>query len=229
VVFLASSGVTNSHPLELLGETANEQLGGSCPSGWENDITRWLEEHSSAQPVLLLVLDGINERNPPVFWRELLDRLAAEPQREGRIAVLVTCRTAYWERHLQPIEYLEQSSHVWKLEPYDDNELDFALSQRQISRSDLPPQVLPMVRKPRYLDLALNHRSRLRESGDLTRERLIYEDWRHRLSRKRDLPLSDEQFQDLLRELAERYREGERSYRESEILQNLPANQDYLI
>jgi len=67
----------------------------------------------------------------------------------------------------------------------------------------------------------LKHYRHIESSGDITVERLIYEDWKDRL-RIRNLPLDDEQFKSLIRDLAKEVRETNNQYlRDKEIEANL--------
>jgi hypothetical protein len=150
---------------------------------------------------VLLVLDGINER-PSFEWRDLFDRLNGLLWRE-RVAVLVTCRPGYWqESRLMP----GQEPRSWTLDGFGDSELDEALLAHGRRRDDFSSDLLPLLRKPRWLDLALRHYDRLEETGDFTIDRLLYEDWKDRLASKRGLTLTDGQFRNLLSDLATRYR-----------------------
>jgi hypothetical protein len=64
-----------------------------------------------------------------------------------------------------------------------------------------------LIRKPRYLDLVFQHRERLVQTGDMTRERVLYEDWRDRYQRKTGI-LDERSFQRLLMSLASDVLEG---------------------
>jgi hypothetical protein len=224
VVFLSSTGVDSSEPSELLSSSTQRRLRTLRIERWAQRIARWTDEPTSYVPRVLLVLDGINERGGPTRWRQLMERLAGSPWR-GSVAVLITCRTAYWERYFGPVRYLEAATYV--LPPYDDDELDTALAYHDLTRSDVPDELLPLIRKPRYFDLMVRHREDMAKSGDVTVARLIYEDWRDRLWRK-GIELDDEGFRSLLKELASAYLGGQHELKERELDDLLPSYYDKL-
>jgi hypothetical protein len=161
-------------------------------------FSRWLSRIDD-HPLILLVLDGINERHSSQLWRGLFERLAAEPW-ASHVRVLISCRTNFWRHHFKRLRYL--GTTVFTLEPYDDDELNTALRHHNLKRKDINNTVLPLIRKPRYFDLMTKHHTRIAESGDVTPARLIYEDWRDRYERKRSMILTDEDFQTVIRDLA---------------------------
>ena len=219
IVFLSSTGVDSNEPIELLSGATSRRLCTLRVDDWAQRIARWTGEPTSDVPRVLLVLDGINERGGPTRWRQLMERLAVSPWR-GSVAVLVTCRTAYWERHFAPLRYLETVTYV--LPSYDNDELKIALAYHDLARSDIDDQLLPLIRKPRYFDLMVRHREDMAKSGDVTVARLIYEDWRDRLWRK-GIELNNERFRCLLKDLASVYLEGQHELRERDLDDLLPS------
>lgn len=207
-------------PRVLLSAAIERQLGSSRERVWEKRLERWMERPESDAPAVLLALDGINERRRPSWWRGLLEGLAAEPWRD-RVAVLVTCRVACWKQSFADLDHL--NARCWTLRGYDDQELDRALAGYSLSRRDIGKSLMPLIRKPRYLDLAVRHRAAMEESGDVTPARLIYVDWKDRLGRKNNLDLSDEGFRDLICDLARKVLDGADCIRESQVEGMLPS------
>ena len=189
---------------ELVAESLRKRLGLTADR-WRGQLRRWLSSGPSEDPLLLLVLDGINERHRPEWWRPIIEGLTAEPWR-GAVAPLVTTRTSYWP---QVAGYSHTTWQRRELAGYDEVELDSALRQRALTRRDLPPEILPLVRKPRYLDLAVRHMAAMAASGDVTVPRLIYEDWRDRESRRTGLA-SEMAFHQVIMALAEVQRDRQR-------------------
>lgn len=221
LLFASSRDINTTEPRELIRTCLCEVTGSghSVPGFWERRLESWLARPTGAASLLLLVLDGINER-PSFEWRDLFDRLNGSAWRET-VAVLVTCRPGYWtEVRLMP----EQAPCQWTLEGFDDQELDEALQANDRQRSEFASELLPLLRKPRYFSLALSHYDRLEETGDFTLDRLLYEDWKDRLGRKRCLKLSDGEFRRLLGELAQRYRAGCVRFSKPELEKLLPGD-----
>lgn len=219
-VFLPSHAAEHSNPKTLLCAVIERQLGSSHEKMWDRRLDRWMKRTKSDAPAMLLVLDGINERHQPSWWRELLEGLAAEPW-GACVGVLVTCRATYWNESLANLRHL--NTCCWALPPYDDRELDDALAGNNLTRRDIGKSLMPLIRKPRYLDLTVKHRASMEESGDVTAARLIYMDWKDRLERKTNLNLSDEAFRDLICDLARKALDGGGCVREPQVEAMLPS------
>jgi hypothetical protein len=205
VVFLSSSQASSNEPFELFSETITRQLRLQSSNFSEKRLERWLRRTVNDVPLILLVLDGINERHRPDWWRKLLEQLRDEPWQD-RVAVLITSRADYWLENFG--NYRTLSVQNWTLSSYDDVELKSALAVHGLGINDISENLLPFIRKPRYLDIVVRLRKTLGQSGDITLARIIYEDWRDRWERKSATPLSETAFQQIIQELATRKREG---------------------
>lgn len=203
-LWVPSRDATADEVEELVAQCFSRRLGQN-PDRWRNRLRRWATAARGDQPLVLLVLDGINERHPPDWWRRIIEGLAAEPW-VSAIAPLVTTRSTYWPK---VAGYSHIEWHRVQVSGYDESELETALAQRELAREVLPPEILPLVRKPRYLELAVQHRTAMVASGDITVPRLIYEDWRDRESRRAGLA-SEAEFQQAIATLAGIQRERQR-------------------
>jgi hypothetical protein len=199
IVFLPSISIINRDPLDIISEIVArtiEQLGESC----KNNIKCWLDQPPEQNPILLLILDGIDEHQKFSLWLELINALSTSPWKE-HVAVIITCRKEYWlsnaPSYLQP--------EIYNLPSYSEDELTEALQINHLNHSEIPKNLIPLISKPRYFDLMLKYRQRVAASGDITVQRLIYEDWKDRHNRKTTIPLNDDGFQSLIRALAEKY------------------------
>lgn len=205
VLWIPSQDAVSNDIEELLTRSLRKRLG-STVDRWSDRLKRWVSSPGHReQPVLLLVLDGINERHRPQWWRSVVEGLLSEPWTDA-VAALITTRTSYWR------EVADYSHITWpsiELSGYDDLELDSALKQRGLARASLQSEIMPLLRRPRYLDLAVQHRAAMAASGDITVPRLIYEDWRDRESRRAGLA-SEQEFQRVIMSLAEVQRERRR-------------------
>jgi hypothetical protein len=204
VIFLSSTDVPSADAgttalKPLFADIISRQLPGASREQAERRLDRWLVRPLGQSSLLLLILDGINERGGHGWWRGLLEQLAGEPWC-NQVAVLITCRASYWGRYFSKLRRLPAS--FFTIGPYDEAELAEALSYQGLRREDVQDSVLPLIRKPRYFDLMVRHHARITESGDVTPARLIYEDWRDRYERKRAITLTDDEFQDVIRRLA---------------------------
>lgn len=216
VVFVPSSSATGSDPYQIILDQLLHKFGKYAKEQWQKRFERWINSSiASQQPILLLALDGLNEQKVREDWRTLLEGLSIEPWR-SRVAIILTCRTGYWRQ----LNQYTTTFTEYTLQPYDDQELNDALANYQLSQSDIPINLLSIIRKPRYFDLMVRHREKMAQSGDITIARLIYEDWKDRVRRKNHLEdLNHTDFQDLIRDLANKHFEKTDSLREREIEQ----------
>jgi hypothetical protein len=204
LIFIPSKEAGSARSLiDLVEQNLNQHFDGMQ---WRRRLNRWLESPMSRGegPVAVVVLDGLGERHSPAYWRDLLEG-AFDSKYVGLIAVVCTTRARYWKEHFSTLSHIQTT--LVKVAPFSDEELSEALSARKKSLSNYPADLRPLLRKPRYLDLVTRHSHKMVESGDFTVARLVFEDWRDRRSR-RDQHLSEEAFNDLLKQLAVEYRNG---------------------
>ena len=223
VVFVGSQNASSNDPFELISAILTVRIPSSRKEVWDRRLRRWLEHRQGSIPSFVLVLDGMNERNPFSWWRRLLEQLWDSPWCD-KVALLITVRAEYWRNFGDPLRHLSCLVHT--VPPYDDDELNLALSQQDMKRSDFPSELLPLLRKPRYFDMAVKHRERMAEHGDFTVARLVYEDWFDRIQRKNDKSLNDHDFQTLIMGLAESHRRGRESFRTQEIAEYIPFDSE---
>lgn len=200
---------------------------------WKKRVQRWLSTPTIACR-LILVLDGINEQ-PTAPWRRIIDTLFVPDQQpfsiteapagaRAALATIVTCRSGYWKTRIPDV-------HEWRVElvevgPFSIPELRDYLQQHGRQPGDFSHEVWQLLRKPRYANLVVQHYDRLLESSDITIDRLLYEDWKHRWQEKSDFPLDDRRFQRLLRELAVESLQGVQTHGFRELHQFLPTDDD---
>jgi hypothetical protein len=223
-LFLASRDVTSIEPIELFSGALSYQFPAWGKEEWKKRLNRWINSEPGDNPLFVLVLDGINERYGPTRWRDLLEKLN-EDKWKRHVAILVTCRKTYWEKNFASLDHLNFESY--ELPPYTDQELEQALVKCNLTYSEIR-DLLPLVRKPRYFDLAVKYRQRIKDTGDVTIPRLIYEDWRDRIQRKNNanISLDDQSFQSFIADLAKKSleRPGQTFLKEGEIYQELPSS-----
>ncbi|GBC61723.1 hypothetical protein DENIS_2685 [Desulfonema ishimotonii] len=200
IIFITSNLLSSDDPFQLIVNTLKKQLSEPRNGYWEKRLKNWLKRPNGTSPLCLLVLDGLNEY-PTFNWRNLLEALDASPW-FGRFALLISCRSAYWERHLKFFHGKYQ--HVWELPGFNQTELSLALDIKGLKRTNVE-NLLPLISKPRYFSLMIRLKDQIAESGDITIERLFYEDWKDRVRRKNQRhTFSDDDFQYLITEVAQK-------------------------
>jgi hypothetical protein len=212
IVFIPSRDAEAGKSLEDLILDNLERLFASPE--WGTKLRRWRAYPPAGdQALAVIVLDGLNERHDPEYWRRLIEESLDKPWAE-RIRVICTARTRYWNEHFSKRPSIPVTRHA--LSSFSDQELELALSQRGLTQSDFPEELRALLRKPRYFDLAAKYRDKVSESGDFTLARLYFEDWRDRCDRS-IRPMSEESFNAFLRQVAEHYRESDDGLKNSEI------------
>lgn len=226
VLFTTSKNIPfTNEPQELLARVMARQSGKFDEDYWKRRLERWMQRVDQVNPLIFLILDGLDERQD-IDWRSLLEKLNVPPWNDV-VAVVITCRTHTWGKKYSTLSHLSFQS--WTIPPFDEFELCSALAVYNLKPSDINPNLLPLMRKPRYLDLVVRLRQVMAESGDVTVERLLYEDWKDRISKKSGLQFSHQEFQVLVRDLAERSLSQSKSFSEREIEDLVPADQRIIV
>ena len=98
--------------------------------------------------------------------------------------VIVSCWPNWWNETLAGLTNLTPKPLEINIEGFNEVELDALLVAMAVKRSDFAKAVLELMRIPRLSFLVAKHREKLKDSGDVTAERVIYEDWKDRLDRR---------------------------------------------
>jgi hypothetical protein len=191
---------------DLVARLLAARMGCKDTAFWRRRLDLWLKAPDSDLH-LLLIFDGLNENFSFRGWPQLLATLAVEPW--GRkVATLLTCRQSYWRNTLHDLMGAVQPPVTVPIAPFNDAELDAAIAANGLGRDDFAPALRPLLRIPRLCRLAIQHRQALHDSGDITPERLIYEDWKDRLVlRSHQIPVTDHQFRAFVAGLGHRMRD----------------------
>jgi hypothetical protein len=201
VVFMSSNQASNNDPYILFSEIIARNSSSLGSEQCNLRIKRWIKTTTDDDPILLLILDGINERHDFEWWRSLIECLAASSWRNS-VAVLITCRDRYWQSTFGSLRYL--STNTYKLPPYSEEELTEALKANSIDRSQLSSNLFSseLIYKPRYFDLVIKHQEKIGDVGKITVSRLIYEDWKNRYVAKGNTPITEKDFEQVIKDLA---------------------------
>lgn len=177
--------VGNADGPALLASALATATGVRDAAFWQRRLRRWTTipcEH----PFILLVVDGLNQKPSYSAWDDLVLSLTTPEWRE-RVAIAMTCRPDHWSNRLGQLPGLPDGACTIEVGPFDDAELDALLALYELSRADFDEPLLDALRVPRLFPIALARRADLRDSGDITAERLVYEDWRHRRPQARKI------------------------------------------
>ena len=204
IVFLRATAIDASNDVKsAIADALSAQTGVGSFSFWEKRLQLWESCQGKGVPILVLI-DGLNENFHFTDWADWLQPLF-EDLLIGMYRVIVSCWPDWWRTSLSGMVNLVPQPHEILVKSFDEAELDYLLAAMTLSRSDFAPAVLELMRVPRLSSLVMNHRDRLKDSGDVTAERVIYEDWKDRLRRRGSkVGLSDEEMKTFIADLGEK-------------------------
>lgn len=163
---------------QLIANALHKATGVRDPAFWQRRFERWMSAETD-RPLLLIIIDGLNQNWTFQHWSDLLLSLNTA-ERRGKIAVALTCRPEHWRRQLKELADSRLPITIVDVQPFSDPELDALLAAHKIARDELHPKLIELMRVPRLSGIAIERRAELQEGGEITPERLVYEDWRYR-------------------------------------------------
>lgn len=171
---------------------------------WTRRVQLWLRRPANA-PQFLVIIDGLDQKWAERSWVDFLQPAFSGDMRD-RVGVVVTSRPDRWQS-LNGLRNLDPRPENIVVNPLTDAELDALLVLHKTRRSEFPEAMIPLLKVPRLAADAIRLKAEMIESGDVTPERLAYEDWRSRLNRRGDrLKLSHAEFHDFVKDLGEKLR-----------------------
>lgn len=165
---------------------------------WRRRLDRWAKIETD-RPLMLLVIDGLNQNWMYGDWADLILSLST-PEWRDKIAIVLTCRPDHWKNRLAELPGLPRRAIQVEVDNFSEDELSALLGLYDLKRSDFDEPMLALLRVPRLCHIAIERRRDLQQSGDITPERLVYEDWRHRRPQAQQT-LSHEEFKRFVTEL----------------------------
>ncbi len=168
-------------------------------------------ESSSGAPRVVLIIDGMNERANRSKWQEWLLKTRLALTNLPGLALILTTRSAFLrevESNFSDSGYggvggdafvpVPRSLRRVLVEDFTSGEVRHALKSSGLDQPNLSRELEDLLGRPRYLALALRRWPALLESGDFTRERLFFEEWRDRAGSRLRQDLSPEDFEQIL-------------------------------
>ena len=204
-VFLSAKSIDTSDVKLTLAKALATQTGVRSSEFWEKRLALW--ERSGRNDVRMLIfVDGLNENFEFTAWADWLQPLF-EDQLGGMYRVIVSCWPNWWHGTLAGLMNLTPEPSKITIEGFNEAELDELLIAMGVKRSDFAKAVLELMRTPRLSSLVAKHREKLKDSGDVTAERVIYEDWKDRLAHRGSRAgLTDVGMRSFVTELGEKLR-----------------------
>lgn len=197
----------------FLADRLYELMGVRDRNHWLRRLDNLLKRPREEGLVLTLFFDGLNQETS-VPWLNLLKVLQGE-QFAGRIRVIASTRTHYFNTTLGSLHGLIIPAAVIPVEPYDmhpGGELDQMLAFEGLTRGDLHPDLLELARTPRLFRLVILLRERLIDERQVTIHRLLWEYGRDSFGTRAGRSFSEDEWREWLQEVASRHREGVRQF-----------------
>jgi hypothetical protein len=172
---------------------------------WEARLNRWATAATN-NPIILVVIDGLNQNWLFKDWVDFVLSIST-PEWRGKIAIILSCRPDHWSNRLGGLPGLPTPAQIVTVDPFTDDELDELLALHNVKRDEFTAPLLELLRVPRLSQIAISSRTELQSGGDITAERLVFEDWRHRRP-KAQQTLNAAQFQTFVAKLGAEAKNG---------------------
>lgn len=205
------AGATPSALKRFIAERLHELTSVRDVGHWVRRVETLLERPAEEGPVFTLYLDGLNQE-PSVPWLQILKVLQGPPF-QGRVRVIISTRSHHFEAHLGQLRGLVVKGEQVPVEPYDlspGGELDQMLALEGVNRADLHDDLVELARIPRLFSLVMRLRDRLNGAEQITLHRVLWEFGRDTLGERAGRSFSEQEWQDWLREVAQKHRDGVR-------------------
>ena len=179
-VFLKAKTIDTSDVKSAIANALAAQTRISFVAFWKKRLALW--ERSGGGVEILILVDGLNENFKFWKWADWLQPLF-ESNLGGMYRVILSCWPNWWNGSLAGLTDLTPEPKEISVDRFNEYELDALLAAMDVKHSDFASAVLELMRVPRLSALVATHREKLQKSGDVTAERVIYEDWKDRLKR----------------------------------------------
>jgi hypothetical protein len=203
----AGASITSTGLKTLIGRRLHEIAGVRDEGYWIARVDRLLERPASEGPILLLVLDGMNQA-PDAPWLALHQQLQAGPFAD-KVRVLSTTRPMFLETTLRNMRGLVTPPTSIEVGPYDltkGGEFDRMLASRGLRREQIRDELVPLASVPRLFDLVIRLRDRLQDLERVTVHGLLWEYGRDTLGTRGGRAFTEPEWREWLARVAERLR-----------------------
>lgn len=204
--FRGLKGDSEASVLEFLAAEVHDIAGSQDRLFWLERLRRLFEAPAGSTPMLLLVIDGVNQE-PSFEWLRLIQVLQGGSFR-GRVSVVLTTQTHYLEDRLYGLRTAAGGVRRIGVEPYEvtpGGELERLLADKGMSLADVPHDLLPLLRVPRLFPIAIKFSQEATIRGDVTPARLLWAHGRDDLSLREGRALSESEWESWLLGLAQSY------------------------
>ena len=152
------------------------------PSHEQEKITKLQNKAVKIWRKTLIVLDGVNERNAIEAAQQILgEYFRHESDWKDRIYFLFTTRPL--DDYPDFERYLWSEGYKISVDPFNDSELQEALTLKGLQPDDLPDSLKDVARIPRYFQTSLRLRNQFRSFNDVTKGMVLWADLLDKIER----------------------------------------------
>ncbi|MBQ0946171.1 NACHT domain-containing protein [Ideonella sp. 4Y16] len=204
--FTERQSLSESGLRDLIAEQLRSCVVSELPLAyWRQRVDRLLTRPSSNGPVLLLVIDGLNQQ-PGIAWQELVQSLQG-PGLGGKVRLLCSSRPRYFRQALHSLTRCDVAATEIPVEPYSLGELEDLLHAQGMNLSHMPKALQDLARTPRLFPLVLRLKDREALKAEATVMRLLFEYGHDTLQLRTSSSLTSDDWVQWLVDRAREYRE----------------------
>lgn len=199
-------GISEASVSDFVARELARQAGVRSGEFWRRRLRRLLERPAEDGPVLLMLIDGLNQESS-FDWIRLMQVLQGGIFRH-KVRVVLTTQTHFLEERLRNFQTLARRPVRIGVEPYDlspGGEFDTLLAAHNLRREDLAQELIPLARVPRLFPLVMKFRAESALQGDVTVSRLLWAYGRDELGMREGRAFSDTEWEGWLYEMAQKY------------------------
>ena len=131
----------------------------------------------------LIVLDGVNERNAIEAAQRILTEYFRNDESDCRDRIRFLLTTRPLNDYPDFESYLWSKCHKISVDPFNDSELQEALTRKDLQLDDLPDSLKDIARIPRYFQRCTELRDELGSLDVVTKEVVLWGDLRDKIER----------------------------------------------
>lgn len=202
--FMDVKTCSESGVVEFLARAVFDATSTQDQSFWDKRLRRLLQSPGSEGPMLLLLIDGLNQE-PSYPWLRIIQILQGGIFR-GRVRLILTTQSNYLEQRLDGLRTVAGGAVRIGVEPYDikpGGELDQILMHHDRTRASLAPDLVQLARVPRLFPLVMKLSSNTDLEGDVTLTRLLWAYGRDELGLREGRAFSEVEWEEWLLKLAQ--------------------------
>ena len=153
------------------------------PSYEQRKITKLQNKPAKIWRKMLIVLDGVNERNAIDAANRILAEYFRNDESEWRDRIRFLFTTRPLDDYPDFESYLWDKCHKISIDPFNDAELQEALTQSGLQSDDLSNSLKDIARIPRYFQTCLQLQELFHSFDNVTKEMVLWADLLNKIAR----------------------------------------------